>query len=391
MLPVLTSVVSLAAAPDRCVPVPFSRLLRAELVQALTPPGIDGGQPPRAVPRDDAALLKAVLRLEPPLPFWTFALLAHQLPDECVREGLGPALERHAQTCRGDECTSLNGLIFRREVVRAIERDILDGGEFELLYRAALRVTPVDDGGVHIQVGARLDDGGWRLHGEDVRVDPAAAVMLERGMLDVPVIDAEAHTTFGLAGDAATWLTSEPLGPNAALVACTNGNLLPLGRFLRVRVVWQHFPAGWTQQFEYALPCAGTFVVPTTQGVRPGRWRTFSLGPSAPETEGDPGPPWVNGSRVRALGPVTYRETMTSNEITIYGKRCTLEATVGGARRTAELSSAYGCQLEWAADVNRDGLADVVVRMGHESCEFSHLFLSGPSGWTDVARVGGCE
>jgi hypothetical protein len=170
MLPVLISVVSLAATSAPCVPTPFSKSLRADLVRELTPPGTDGGL---QVPRDDGALLSAVLRLEPSI--WSLVWLAQRKPDDgCVREHLAPELERHAKTCRAEECTALNGLIFRREVVRAIERDVADG-EFELLHRSELRVTRVDDGGVLIQVGARLDDGGWRLHGEHVRVDPAAA------------------------------------------------------------------------------------------------------------------------------------------------------------------------------------------------------------------------
>ncbi len=90
-------------------------------------------------------------------------------------------------------------------------------------------------------------------------------------------------------------------------------------------------------------------------GIRPGTWRAFPIAArrSSPD-DMDPGPKYVAGTRVRRFGPVTFRETATDpTSPSGYSKRCLIEATVRGTRRSTELNSSYGCQLTFAADFKR--------------------------------------
>ncbi|MCA2981817.1 MAG: hypothetical protein INH41_17505 [Myxococcaceae bacterium] len=388
-----------SAAPGRCVPAPFSASLRTRLAELTRDSAPDGSGLPRSG-RRDAELLRAFVRLEPDLAPWAFLSVAPWLAeDACARRLLGPMLERRAGACRGEDCRSLNGLVFRDDLIRAIEHDWpsrkatdpLRAGSFTPVWRFSLKVTEAGDAGLRVRVVSSTEDGGLRLHADTTRVDAAAQVMGARDTLELPVTDGDAPTTFGAAGGLQTWRSREPLQPGAALAACADGALRPLGRFLGVRAVWQGFPDGWTRQFEYQLPCAATFVVPAVGGVRPGPWRAFPLGAGAAGPDLDPGPPYAAGTRVRRFGHARYRETVEGGVVSVYGKRCLIEATVKGARRSTALTSPYGCQLSFAADFNADGLADFVVHMGGGSCEHEFLFVSGPGGWERVAEEGGCE
>jgi hypothetical protein len=378
----LLTLTLVATTPERCAP--FSDQVRATLRQLAT---ADAGTPTWW---SDAELLGAFVGLEPTLPAWRFVEVAQGLPDDaCMRRLLGPMLERRAQACAHDACPLLAGVVFRRDVTRAIERD----PRLMSVFAYALRATS-GDGGLRIQVVSEGDDGGVRIHSDETRVDAAAEALVARGAIRLPVTDGDTPTTFGSARGLTAWRSGDLLSEGSALVACTNGSVKPLGHFLGARAVWQVFPAGWIRQFEYQLPCAASFVVPATHGIRPGRWRTFPVGDTrrSPDDD-DPGPPYVDGARVRRFGPVSYREATVNDPThsTVYGKRCLLEATVGGTRRAIELHSSYGCQLQSAADFNADGLADVVVHLGGESCEHDVLFVSGPTGWTEAGRQGSCE
>ncbi|MDX2012234.1 MAG: hypothetical protein SFW67_18710 [Myxococcaceae bacterium] len=332
-------------------------------------------------------LVRDFVRLETTLPDWTFVSVGHQFPDDaCTGRLLAPMLEGRVRACRGESCRTLNGLLFRSDIARAIERD--EG--LTPVERYALRVTGTD-GGVRVQVTSPTEDGGLHLHTDTTRIDALSEVMLEQEDLGLPAISSDAATTFGAAGLGRTWRTSEPIDAGAALAACAGGTLEPVGRFLGLRAVWQDFPEGWTRQFEYQLPCAAAFVVPAHESVRPGPWSSFPLGPRGPPDRRDPGPPYVNGSRVRRFGAVRYLETVEDPVEAPYGKRCLIEATVGGTTRATALSSSYGCQVQFVADFNADGLADFVVHQGGESCEHSVLYLSTPQGWVDVGRQGSCE
>lgn len=143
-------------------------------------------------------------------------------------------------------------------------------------------------------------------------------------------------------------------------------------------------------EYQYRLPCAEGWVLGRDARVGLGRFRSFPLARLGPADDAlDPGGRYVDGQRRRAFGAVTYREVLEPDDqlATIYRKTCFIEY----GKAAMKLGSSYGCQLEFAGDLNRDGLADFVIHSGQESCEEDSLYLSSPAGWQLAAGSSGCE
>jgi hypothetical protein len=195
-----------------------------------------------------------------------------------------------------------------------------------------------------------------------VAMQPAGTQLTIAGIqLDDPADD------FGVVSGRGPWVSRQPL-PAATAVVCTDGRVRALGRLV-ARAPARAFT--WVIEHRYELPCDARLVVPA--GVLQIGTRVRLL-PSPPADA-----PYVQGVRVRPLGR---------------GARLDEHEGSGGCVLTAGARSLSlnnpGCGLVLAAELNGDGVPDVVVHTSGESCSCETLYRSTATGWDPVAESCGC-
>lgn len=226
-----------------------------------------------------------------------------------------------------------------------------------------------------------------QVHRDSIHEGPDALEVLERAMSSrlphlepQPVGDARIGRGKDGVFESLPATSDNTQGPLAdgAVVLCGD-EVKPVGPLVAIVEKPDPLAKATYVAYRHRLPCPEGFVLGRDAKVALGKVRRFALLDS----------PYLDKERTRKFGKARYREVLDPNESvpSVYGKTCFLEV----GKTVTEIHSAYGCQLELAADLNADGVADFIVHTGHESCEDDSLYLSSPNGWTVVAFSYGCE
>ncbi|MFT3712389.1 MAG: SUMF1/EgtB/PvdO family nonheme iron enzyme [Archangium sp.] len=113
--------------------------------------------------------------------------------------------------------------------------------------------------------------------------------------------------------------------------------------------------------FAYAVSCAPVFIIEAND-MRPGAFRALAAEvPSAPIRHVAPRPKW--------------------GDARFDARTC----TVASKTKSLALGPAPNCSLQFAGDLNDDGIADVMVQHDADICRAWTLALSSSSGWTKFA------